>query len=87
MRRARRSPATFSSRTWRCGGATRHIGVAADHGGFGLNQQMARMMREAGFTVVDFGDCQPTADDDYADFVVPMARASSPTRCRACGRV
>ncbi len=53
----------------------RRIGVAADHGGFGLKEQMAVMMREAGYTVVDFGDGQPTADDDYPDFVVPMARA------------
>jgi ribose 5-phosphate isomerase B len=25
--------------------------------------------------VVDFGDSQPTVDDDYPDFVVPLARA------------
>lgn len=55
--------------------APRRIGVAADHGGHGLKEQMAGMLREAGYTVVDFGDGQPTADDDYPDFVVPMARA------------
>lgn len=55
--------------------APRRIGVAADHGGYGLKEQMAGMLREAGYTVVDFGDSQPTADDDYPDVVVPMARA------------
>jgi len=33
------------------------------------------MLREAGYEVVDFGDSQPKQDDDYPDFVVPLARA------------
>jgi ribose 5-phosphate isomerase B len=33
------------------------------------------MLREAGYEVVDFGDSQPKQDDDYSDFVVPLARA------------
>ena len=32
-------------------------------------------MRAAGYEVVDFGDGRPAADDDYPDFVVPLARA------------
>jgi ribose 5-phosphate isomerase B len=55
--------------------APKRIGVAADHGGHGLKEQMAGLLREAGYTVVDFGDSQPTVDDDYPDFVVPLARA------------
>jgi ribose 5-phosphate isomerase B len=55
--------------------APKRIGVAADHGGHGLKEQMAKLLREAGYTVVDFGDSQPTVDDDYPDFVVPLARA------------
>ncbi len=51
--------------------APRRIGVA-----YGLKEQMAGRLREAGYSVVDFGDSQPTADDDYPDFVVPMARAA-----------
>jgi ribose 5-phosphate isomerase B len=27
--------------------------------------------------VIDFGDSQPKRDDDYPDFVVPLARAVS----------
>lgn len=53
----------------------RRIGVASHHGGYGLKEQMARMLRDAAYTVVDFGDGQPTADDDYPDFVVHMVRA------------
>jgi ribose 5-phosphate isomerase B len=33
------------------------------------------MLREADYEVVDFGDGQPKPDDDYPDFVVPLARA------------
>ena len=33
------------------------------------------MLREAHYEVVDFGDIQPKPDDDYPDFVVPLARA------------
>jgi len=51
------------------------VGVAADHGGYELKEQMATMLREAGYDVVLFGNGQPTPDDDYPDFVVPLARA------------
>jgi ribose 5-phosphate isomerase B len=53
----------------------KRIGVAADHGGFELKEQLARTLRDAGYPVVDFGDRQPKPDDDYPDFVVPLARA------------
>jgi ribose 5-phosphate isomerase B len=33
------------------------------------------MLREAHYEVVDFGDSQPKPDDDYPDFVVPLALA------------
>jgi len=36
---------------------------------------LARMLREAHYEVVDFGDDEPNPDDDYPDFVVPLARA------------
>jgi len=53
----------------------KRIGVAADHGGYELKEHLAGMLRESGYEIKDFGDCQPSADDDYPDFVVPMARA------------
>jgi ribose 5-phosphate isomerase B len=51
------------------------IGVAADHGGFELKEYLATMLREAGFEVFDFGDGPPNSNDDYPDFVVPLAHA------------
>jgi ribose 5-phosphate isomerase B len=56
-------------------GTSKRIGVAADHGGFELKEYLVRMLREAGHEVIDFGDRQPKVDDDYPDFVVPLARA------------
>jgi len=55
--------------------APKRIGVAADHGGYDLKEHLARMLREADYEVIDFGDGQPTSDDDYPDFVGPLARA------------
>ena len=55
--------------------APKRIGIASDHGGHELKQYLAGMLRESGFEIVDFGDKEPTQDDDYPDFVVPLARA------------
>lgn len=51
------------------------IGLAADHGGYELKQYLVGKLREAGHEVIDFGDRQPKPEDDYPDFVVPLARA------------
>jgi len=51
------------------------VGIAADHGGFALKEELATQLRAAGYQVVDFGAPQLTPDDDYPDFVVPLARA------------
>jgi ribose 5-phosphate isomerase B len=51
------------------------IGIAADHGGYELKEYLVGKLREAGLEVIDFGDRQPKSDDDYPDFVVPLARA------------
>ncbi len=57
------------------GTAPKSIGVAADHGGYELKEQLMTKLREANYDVVDFGDRQLNPDDDYPDFVVPLARA------------
>jgi RpiB/LacA/LacB family sugar-phosphate isomerase len=62
-------------------GTIHRIGMAADHGGYELKEYLARMLRESGHEVISFGDGQPSLDDDYPDFVVPLARAV------ACGKV
>ena len=51
------------------------IGIATDHGGFELKVKLAAQLREAGHEVVDFGAHQLMPDDDYPDFVAPLARA------------
>ena len=56
---------------------SKRIGVDADHGGFESKEYLVRMLRQADYEVVDFGDSQPKQDDDYPDFVVPLARAVS----------
>jgi ribose 5-phosphate isomerase B len=53
----------------------KRIGIAADHGGYESKEYLAGMLREAHYEVVDFGDSQSKPDDDYPDFVVPLARA------------
>ncbi len=56
-------------------GTCKRIGIAADHGGFELKGYLLRMLREAGHEVIDFGDRELKPNDDYPDFVVPLARA------------
>jgi ribose 5-phosphate isomerase B len=51
------------------------LGIAADHGGFELKQKLAAQLRGAGYEVIDFGAEKLTPDDDYPDFVIPLARA------------
>jgi ribose 5-phosphate isomerase B len=55
----------------------RRIGIATDHGGFILREYLLGKLREDGFEVVDFGNTRLEPDDDYPDYVVPMARAVS----------
>jgi len=53
------------------------IGIAADHGGFELKKYLVDRIREGGYELIDFGDGQPKPEDDYPDYVVPLARAVS----------
>ena len=51
------------------------IGIASDHGGFSLKAQLAQSLKAAGFEVIDFGARELNPEDDYPDFVVPLACA------------
>jgi ribose 5-phosphate isomerase B len=51
------------------------IGIASDHAGFALKEYLAEKLRTAGFTLIDFGDRTPVPDDDYPEFVGPLAQA------------
>lgn len=51
------------------------IGIATDHGGFELKEQLVPRLRAAGHEVVEFGAHRLTPEDDYPDFVVPLGEA------------
>jgi ribose 5-phosphate isomerase B len=51
------------------------IGFAADHGGFELKNNLVVSLRERGYDIEDFGASELNPDDDYPDFVVPLAEA------------
>jgi ribose 5-phosphate isomerase B len=51
------------------------VGIAADHGGFELKVYLTAALKAAGYDLVDYGAFELVPDDDYPDFVVPLARA------------
>ncbi|WP_116127579.1 RpiB/LacA/LacB family sugar-phosphate isomerase [Lewinella sp. IMCC34183] len=51
------------------------IGIATDHGGIELKQQIQEYLEGKGYTIRDFGAFSYDAADDFPDFVVPLARA------------
>lgn len=51
------------------------VGIAADHGGFHLKGQVVESLRVSGYEIVDFGAHQLDPEDDYPDFIIPLARA------------
>src|SRR5262245_61966987 len=51
------------------------IGIATDHGGFDLKEELVRQLRGAGHEIVEFGAYQLNESDDYPDYVIPLARA------------
>ncbi len=53
------------------------IGIAADHGGFMLKEDLLAFLRGKGYEVADFGAYQMESTDDYPDFVIPLTRAIS----------
>jgi len=51
------------------------VGIATDHGGFGLKQELLAQLRASGHEVVDFGAHSLEPGDDFPDFVIPLAQA------------
>ena len=51
------------------------IGIATDHGGYGLKEELVAQLRNAHHEVIDFGAHKLNSGDDYPDFVVPLAKA------------
>jgi len=51
------------------------IGICTDHGGYALKKIIHEFLIKVGYEVVDFGAFKQDDDDDYPDFVIPLARA------------
>lgn len=56
---------------------TKKIGLSADHGGFELKEFLKKALSARGYEITDFGNHQLSGEDDYPDFVIPMAKAVS----------
>jgi ribose 5-phosphate isomerase B len=56
------------------------VGIATDHGGFALKEELVARLQAAGHKVEDFGAHSLQPGDDYPDFVIPLARAVSSGR-------
>jgi len=51
------------------------IGIAADHGGYELKENIKKFLTAEGHDVEDFGAHSLDEQDDYPDFVIPLAKA------------
>ncbi|MCC6148221.1 MAG: RpiB/LacA/LacB family sugar-phosphate isomerase [Anaerolineaceae bacterium] len=52
-----------------------YVGFATDHGGYILKEPLLKAMHNSGHKVRDFGAYKLDPEDDYPDFVIPLARA------------
>lgn len=53
----------------------KQIYISGDHAGFKLKEKLKLWLEKKGFKIKDFGPEKYNKDDDYPDFVIPMARA------------
>src|SRR5262249_8672579 len=56
-------------------GETMRVGIATDHGGFELKEDVTARLTQAGHEVIDFGALELDETDDYPDYVTPLAQA------------
>jgi 6-phosphogluconolactonase len=54
---------------------TMKVGIAADHGGFLLKEELIKRLRFAGYAVTDFGAETLCTQDDYPDYGIPLGKA------------
>ena len=59
------------------------VGIATDHGGFGLKEELMAKLHGADHEVTDFGADSLNPGDDYPDFVIPLAEAVAAGKGRA----
>ena len=51
------------------------VGIATDHGGFGLKEELVTYLNKAGHEVLEYGAAALAPGDDYPDYVIPLAQA------------
>jgi 6-phosphogluconolactonase len=51
------------------------VGIAADHGGFELKEDLIKRLRFEGYEVIDFGAKELCSTDDYPDYGIPLGEA------------
>ena len=51
----------------------------SDHAGFEIKKALMPFVRTLGFEVEDLGDFEPDPQDDYTDFIIPVARLVAQT--------
>ena len=56
---------------------SKKIFVGSDHAGFGLKEKLIPYLVELGYEVTDKGAFEYNEDDDYPDFIIPVAREVS----------
>jgi ribose 5-phosphate isomerase B len=61
------------------------IYLGADHAGFKLKEYLVAFLKKEGHQVIDLGAHEYNADDDYPDFVVPVAKMISENSKKAVG--
>ena len=51
------------------------IYISGDHAGFEMKTRLIKYLESSGYKVKDFGALEFDLNDDYPDFVIPMAQA------------
>jgi len=50
------------------------IYIASDHGGYELKKELVNYLQEKGYVIEDMGNKKHDPQDDYPDFVLPLAK-------------
>jgi ribose 5-phosphate isomerase B len=49
------------------------IYIASDHGGYELKKELVNYLQKKGYTIEDMGNKKEDPQDDYPDFILPLA--------------
>ncbi len=58
---------------------SKKILIASDHGGYKLKQKLIPFLEKKGYVVKDFGPHEYNPEDDYPDFILPLAKKITKT--------